>query len=133
MLNCSAIGNLGSDPDLKYSAGGAAFLRFNLATNGRRRDAAGNWGDHTEWVRITVLGKRAESLAEHLRKGMRVYASGRLEARPWTGQSGQVNAGLELIASDVEFMSTRNEDDGQQAARPARQQQGADDDPDLPF
>lgn len=138
MLTGSAIGNLGSDGELKYSQSGAPVLRFNVATNGRVRNADGNWEDRTEWVRVTMFGQRAETLAQYLKKGMRVYVAGRLEARPWTTKDGEIRAGLELIADICEFMSARNEDGGQQQqARPAPQeaQRGSisDDDSDLPF
>lgn len=113
MLKCLVVGNIGSEPEMRYSAGGNAFLRFSVASNGRTRNQSGGWEDVTTWVRVTVLGKRAESLQSMLHKGMRVYCDGRLEARPWTGQNGQVNAGLELVASDVEFMQPR--DNGQRA------------------
>lgn len=120
MLKASCIGNLGSDPEMKYSANGAPYLRFNVASNGRVRDESGTWKDETTWVRVTIFGQRAESLQNHLRKGMRVFVDGRLEARPWTGQSGQLSAGLELIATDVEFMSARgDESNGQAPARSA--------------
>jgi len=122
MLNASLIGNLGGDPDLQYSASGSAFLRLNVATNGRVRTQAGEWEDRTEWVRVTVFGQRAESLSTLLKKGTRVYVSGRLEARPWTGKDGQEKAGLEVVAETVEFMSSRQDDDAprQQPARAAR-------------
>lgn len=123
MLKAQVIGNLGNDPELKYAASGTATLRCNVASNYRARDQQGEWEDRTEWVRVTVFGKRAESLADLLRKGMRVYVDGRLEARPWTDNNGNVRAGLELIASDVEFMIQRNEDGQQQS----RRQQGGDD------
>ncbi len=134
MLNASAIGNLGGEPEMKYSASGAPFLRFNVATNGRVRNQSGEWEDRTEWVRCTVFGQRAETLNQHLTKGMRVYVDGRLEARPWTDQQGNIRAGLELVADVVEFMSQR-QDDGQRkqttpvyAARPAQQQAATGDD-----
>jgi single-strand DNA-binding protein len=132
MLKASVIGNLGNDPDLKYSAGGSAFLRFNVAANLRVKDA-GAWADKTEWVRCTVFGGRAESLGNLLRKGMKVYVEGRLEARPWTAQDGSIRAGLELTADTVEFMTSRNED---APARPvgAIPSMGQDDDDgDIPF
>lgn len=135
MFTAQMIGNLGNDPELKYSASGSPFLRFNVATNGRVKSQDGQWEDKTEWVRVTVFGQRAESLTNYLHKGMRVYVDGRLEAKPWTAKDGEVRAGLELIASDVEFMSVRN-DDEQQPAAPARQQKPATDDgelEDLPF
>jgi single-strand DNA-binding protein len=117
MLKATAIGNLGNDPEMRYSANGSPFLRFNLASNDRTRTPEGEWKDTTEWVRVTVFGQRAESLGEYLKKGSRVYVDGRLEARPWTDNAGQVRAGLEVIASEVEFMSARGGDD-EQPARP---------------
>lgn len=110
MLKMSVIGNLGNDPELRYSANGSAFLRFNVAANQRTKLESGEWTDKTEWVRVTVFGQRAESLGQHLKKGSRVYAEGRLEARPWTDQQGAARAGLELIAGDVEFFSPRTDD-----------------------
>jgi len=120
MLKCQLIGNLGNDPEMRYSANGSPFLRFNVASNYRTRTPEGEWQDRTEWVRVTVFGQCAETLNQHLRKGMRVYAEGRLEARPWTDRTGNVNAGLELMASDVEFMSSRNGPDFDTTDLPAR-------------
>src|SRR3954454_1551362 len=111
MLKASIIGNLGNDPEMRYSSTGSPFLRFNVASNFRTRTAEGNWEDKTEWVRVTVTGQRAESLSQYLKKGSRVYVDGRLEARPWTNQSGQLNAGLELMANEVQFMSSRADDE----------------------
>lgn len=137
MLKLAVIGNLGSDPEMRYSSGGAGFLRFNVAGNYRARSEAGVWEDRTEWVRVTVFGQRAETLQNLIRKGTRVYVEGRLEARPWTSQNGEVKAGLEIVASDVEFMSARTDDQPQPRAsvtNDRRQQQGDDDDLEsLPF
>jgi single-strand DNA-binding protein len=134
MLAAQVIGNIGGDPEQKYSSNGAAYLRFNVASNFRARSQDGAWEDRTEWVRVTVFGKRAESLADLLRKGMRVFVAGRLEAKPWTDQQGGVRAGLELVASDCEFMSSRNEDGQQQPARTAPAGKNDDDaDTSLPF
>lgn len=138
MLKAQVIGNLGSDPEMQYSQDGNGRLRMNVASNYRVRSQAGEWTDQTEWIRVTVFGKRAESLSGLLRKGMRVYVDGRLEARPWTSQNGDVRAGLEMVASDVEFMSQRN-DDAQPAPRASasddrRRTAGDDDDLEsLPF
>jgi single-strand DNA-binding protein len=111
MLKATLIGNLGNDPEMRYSAGGQPFLRFNVASNFRVRSPEGEWQDKTEWVRVTMFGPRAESLAQYLKKGTRVYVDGRLEARPWTDQQGQIRAGLEVVAGDVEYMSSRTEDE----------------------
>lgn len=111
MLKATIIGNLGNDPEMRYSANSNALLRFNVASNYRVRSPEGEWQDKTEWVRVTVFGQRAETLQQYLKKGSRVYVEGRLEARPWTDQQGQVRAGLEMIAGDVEFMSSRTDDE----------------------
>jgi single-strand DNA-binding protein len=124
MLRISIIGNLGGDPEMKYAQSGSPFLRFNVASNYRVRDGE-QWIDKTEWVRCTVFGQRAETLSQYLHKGMRVFVDGRLEARPWQGQDGALHAGLEITANDVEFMSPRQEDSGQQQQPQQRQQQPA--------
>lgn len=128
MLRASVIGNLGNDPELKYSSSGSPILRFNVASNLRVKED-GEWTDKTEWVRCTVFGNRAETLSNHLTKGMKVYIDGRLEARPWTDQNDNPRAGLEVLADTIEFMSARS-DDQQQSRRPSR---GQPDDSDLPF
>ena len=114
MLKGSVIGNLGGDPELKYSASGQPMLRMNVASNFRARTPEGEWQDRTEWVRVTVFGQRVEALATMLKKGMRVYADGRLEARPWTDRAGGMRAGLELVARDIEFTGPRQADEDDQ-------------------
>ena len=135
MLKAQVIGNLGSDPELKYSANGSGLLQMNVASNYRIRGQDGEWADKTEWVRVTLFGKRAETLAPMLKKGMRIFADGRLEARPWVSQQGgDIRAGLEMIASDIEFFSPRA-DSGQPAPRASvtdeRRRPAGDDDGDL--
>ena len=137
MLKLTLIGNLGSDPDMRYSANGSPLLRFNVAGNYRTRTPEGEWEDRTEWVRVTVFGNRAESLSNLLRKGSKVFVDGRLEARPWTGNDGALHAGLEVVANEVELCSPRQQDDGQQrqAVAAGNRQQGmpSSDLEDLPF
>ena len=120
MLKLSLIGNLGNDPEeLRYSADGRAFLRFNVAGNYRARDQGGEWQKKTEWVRVTVFGPRAEFLSQYLRKGSKVYVEGRLEARPWIDNQQQPRAGLEMVANDVEFMGSRADEEGLDQPRAA--------------
>jgi len=118
MLKGQIIGNIGSDPELRYSANGSPFLRFNVASNGRTRDASGEWVDRTEWVRVTVFGARAEALSQHLARGARVYVDGKLESRPWVDRSNEPRAGLELAADSVEFVGRRQAEDGQDRRGP---------------
>src|SRR3954451_1113817 len=111
MLKASVIGNLGNDPELRYSPSGAPSLRVNVASNFRARTPEGEWEDRTEWVRVIVFWQRAESLAQHLKRGTRVLVDGRLESRPWTDRENRVRTGLEIVAGDLEFVSPRQVDD----------------------
>lgn len=110
MITSTVTGNIGADPEMRYSANGTALVRFNVASNARVRNADGEWVDEATWVRVTILGQRAESLANHLKKGQRVCAVGRMEARPWTDNQGNLRAGLELTASEIDFMSPRQDE-----------------------
>ncbi len=136
MLKTMLIGNLGRDPELKYSPEGRPTLRFTVACNYRARSPEGEWQDATEWLRVTVFGQRAEGLAQQLRKGSRVYVDGQLEARPWTDRRQQPQAGLEVIARDVEFAGPRVDDErGAPPATPGEQRPPVDEAEleDLPF
>lgn len=103
MLKLAILGNLGADPELRYSAQGVPVLQFNVAGNYRTRNADGDSEERTEWVRVRVIGNRAEGLAEYLKKGQKVYCDGRLEPRPWVTNQNELRAGLELLADSVEF------------------------------
>ena len=77
------IGNLGRDPELRYTATGQAVVQFTVAVNRNYKDAAGEWKEETEWFRVVAWGQLAERTAEHLRKGCKVYGEGRLQTRKW--------------------------------------------------
>jgi single-strand DNA-binding protein len=135
MLKAQLVGNIGTEPEMRYSQDGSGILKFSVASNYRTKDSSGEWQDRVEWVRCTVFGKRAETLAQYLHKGSRVYVDGRLEARPWENRDGQPVAGLEITASEVEFMSGRNDADQRQAPVVAGAAQGKrnDDGDSVPF
>jgi len=95
MLKASVIGNLGTDPELRYSPSGASSLRVNVASNFRARTPEGEWEDRTEWVRVIVFGQRAESLAQYLKKGTRVFVDGRL-GPVCTGYPGSQRIGMTI-------------------------------------
>jgi single-strand DNA-binding protein len=118
MLRATLVGNLGRDPELRYSQDGRPFLQINVASNYRDRAPDGEWMDKTEWIRVTVFGQRAEILSQQLRKGSRVLVDGRLRSRPWLDQSQQPRAGLEMIANEVENLTTRAEDEAAGFQRP---------------
>jgi single-strand DNA-binding protein len=116
MQKVLVIGNIGGDPEQRYSQSGTALLRFSVASNDRRRGQnEGEWVDETTWFRVTVAGNRAESLSQILHKGMKVYVEGRLSMRPWIKEgTGEPQAGAEIFAQEVQFMSTREQDQQQQ-------------------
>ena len=111
MLRAMLAGNLGGDAEMRYAVNGTPFLRFNVASNSSTRTPNGEWQKHTEWVRVNLFGQRVEFLYQHLRRGTFVCVDGRLEARPWTDQHGQIRAGLEIVANDVEFGNPRPSDE----------------------
>lgn len=121
MLKAIIVGNIGSEPEMRYSAQGQGMLRFSVASNDRVKNQDGEWQDETTWIRCTVFGARAEKLSEMLRKGTKVFVDGRLEARPWLNNSGQPMAGLEMIANDVEFAGNRQDVEQRQPIAAGRQ------------
>lgn len=111
---CKAIvvGNLGRDPEKRYTQDGRPVTRFSVAATTRRRERDGEWADHTEWFSVTVFGRQAETLSERLVKGTRVYVEGRLESRQYETQNGQKGFSLDIVASDVLVLDSRPREGG---------------------
>ena len=95
------IGNLGRDPEMRYTPSGQAVTQFTVAVNRNYKDHDGNWQEETEWFRVVAWGPQAERAAEYLRKGNKVYVEGRLQTRQWEDQAGQKRYTTELIANQV--------------------------------
>src|SRR5690242_17244596 len=95
------LGNLGTDPEVRHTPKQLAVCRFRLATSERRKNAEGNWGEHTEWHNVVAFGKTAENCAAFLRKGRQVYAEGSLRTRTWQGPEGDMRHVTEVVASNV--------------------------------
>jgi|SRR5450759_710045 single-strand DNA-binding protein len=110
------IGNLGRDPEMRYTPNGQAVTQFTVAVNRSHKDASGEWKEETEWFRVVAWAALAERTAEHLRKGRKVYVEGRLQTRTWDDKDGQKHYTTELIASDVKALDSRPREDG--AAEP---------------
>jgi len=107
------VGNLGRDPEKRYSQNGQPVTRFSVAATTRRRERDGEWADHTEWFSVTLFGRMAESMSERLAKGTRVYVEGRLESRQYETQSGQKGFSLDIVANEVLVLdSTRQREGG---------------------
>ena len=98
------IGNVGSDPEMRYTPNGKAVTSFRMATNYRYIGSDGERREETEWFRVSVWGKQAESCNQFLSKGRRVYVEGRLHSRNWEGQDGQMRTSLEVSANRVIFL-----------------------------
>ena len=99
------VGNLGADPDMRYTPSGQGVCEMRLATNESWMDKSGQRQERTEWHRIVVWGKRGETCAKYLSKGRQVYVEGRLRTRSWEDQDGNKRYMTEIIANDVQFLS----------------------------
>ena len=111
MLNkCMIIGNLGSDPEMRYTANGAPVTSFSVATSRQyTRSSDGERIEETEWFNIVAWNRTAETCSQYLSKGAKVYVEGRMATRSWEDQStGQKRYRTELIADQVKFLSPQN-------------------------
>ena len=98
------VGNLGKDPELRYTPQGTAVCSFTVATNEKRRDKAGEMQDVTLWFRVTLWERRAEAASKYLTKGSQVYIEGRLRVDEWTDRDGNNRYTLEVQATDMQFI-----------------------------
>jgi single-strand DNA-binding protein len=110
------IGNLGRDPEVRFTPSGQAVANFTIATNESWTDKQGQKQERTEWHRIVVWGKLAEICGEYLSKGRQAYVEGRLQTREWTDKEGKKNYTTEIVASTVQFLGGRP--DGPMRSRP---------------
>lgn len=104
------IGNVGSDPELKYTTNGAGVSNFSVATNETWMDKNTNERqERTEWHRIVAWGRLAEICNQYLRKGSKVYIEGRLQTRSWEGQDGQKRYTTEIVAQEMQMLDSRED------------------------
>ena len=103
------IGNLGRDPELRYTPQGNAVCDFSVAVNDRKRDKAGEWQDVTTWFKITFWGKQAENASKYISKGRQVYIEGRLQLEEWTDRDGNNRFTLAVQGSELQFLGERGE------------------------
>ena len=115
------VGNLGNDPETKYTQGGMAITKISLATTSVRKDKDGNQQERTEWHRVSFFGKLAEIAGEYLRKGSTVYVEGSIKYDKYTGQDGVEKYTTDIVANEMQMLGGKQE--GQQQARPAQQRQ----------
>jgi single-strand DNA-binding protein len=103
------VGNLGNDPEMRYTPSGVPVTSFSVAVNRRWTDQNGDLQEKTTWFRVTAWRKLAEQCAQYLHKGRLVLVEGDIDASAWTGQDGQPRATLELTARVVRFLGSRGD------------------------
>jgi len=106
------VGNLGNDPDVKYTQSGMAVTRISLATTSVRKDRDGNTQERTEWHRVVFFGKLGEIAGEYLRKGRQVYVEGSIRYDKYTGQDGVEKYSTDIIADEMQMLGGRDGDSG---------------------
>lgn len=108
------VGNLGNDPETKYTQGGMAVTTISLATTSVRKDRDGNNQERTEWHRVKLFGKLGEIAGEYLKKGSKVYVEGSLHTRKWQDkQTGQDRYSTEIKANTMQMLDSRGQGGGQ--------------------
>ncbi|MFM8321931.1 MAG: single-stranded DNA-binding protein [Chloroflexota bacterium] len=136
------VGNLGRDPEMRYTPSGQAVTSFNVATNRQYTGSDGNQVKEVTWFRISVWGKQAETCSQYLKKGSKVLIEGRLTGDPvtggpkiWTRQDGTPGASFDVTANSVRFLSSRGEDGGMGSGDSfgAQQGGGGEDGDNIPF
>lgn len=130
------LGNLGRDPEVKYTPAGVPVAKFSLATNERYKDKGGEWQDKTEWHNIIAWQRLAEIVSEYVKKGSKIYIEGRLQTSSWDDKkSGEKKYRTEIVASDIVLLSGGGEPDGKAKApvRTAEPEHTEITDEDIPF
>ncbi len=141
------VGNLGRDPEVKYTASGAAIVNITVATSESWNDKQTNEKvEKTEWHRVVAYRRLAEIMGEYLRKGSQVYIEGKLQTRKWQDQNGQDRYTTEIVANEMQMLGSRgdapanqrSEQGGFRSNQPAQQAPsgsggGGFDDDDIPF
>lgn len=113
MLNkCMIIGNLGADPEMRYTANGNAVTTFRVATTRSFSGTDGERREETEWFSVVTWNRLAETCAQYLTKGRQVYVEGRMQTRSWDGNDGAKHYRTELVAETVKFLGNRGDGGG---------------------
>lgn len=97
-------GHLGQAPELHRTQSGRAVCALRLATNERKKDASGQWSNHTEWHTVVAFGKTAENVKKYLSKGSQALVEGRLQTRKWQDKEGKERYSTEIVATSVQFV-----------------------------
>jgi single-strand DNA-binding protein len=120
------VGHLGADPESRFTPSGVAVSTFNMATNESWKNSEGNYEDRTEWHRIVLYGKAAETANEYMKKGQMAYIEGRIRTRSWEDKDGVTRYTTEILADRFTMLGRKSENSGTPPAKNG-------DDDDLPF
>jgi single-strand DNA-binding protein len=118
------VGNLGRDPELRYTPQGTPVCNFSLASNERRKDKAGELQDITTWFKVTFWGRQAETASQYLTKGRPIYVEGRLRVEEWTDRDGKPRYTLEIHGTEMQFIGSRGDDAPAISSKAAPQEGG---------
>jgi len=122
------VGNLGKDPEIRYTSDGKPIANLTLATSETWKDKQGQQQEKTDWHRIVIFGKVAEIAGEYLRKGSQVYIEGKLQTRKWQDQSGQDRYTTEVVVDingQMQMLGGKGDSAPRQQAQPSQQPQSA--------
>lgn len=117
------IGRIGQDPELKYTPSQVAVTNISIATTSSHKDASGNYVDTTEWNNVVIWSKKAEFVANYLKKGALVYIEGRLQTRSWEDRDGKKQYRTEVVAQTVTSLAAapQRNDHSPDAGQPDRE------------
>jgi len=133
------IGNVGRDPEVRYTQSGAPVASFSMATSESWKNQSGEWQEKTEWHNIVCWRFLAERAEKYVKKGTRLYIEGKLSTRNWDDKDGKKNYRTEIVASDMMFLDSRGEGQGSGGGGGPHQQYEGDfqsgdvSDDDIPF
>ena len=125
------IGNLGKDPEIRYTNSGSAVANFSIATNESWKDKEGNRQERTEWHNIVAWGKLADFAQNYLKKGKSVYLEGRIQTRDWVDNQDVKHYKTEIVANNIQFVGPREE--GDQGGRAPAAARGGSGGPQAPY
>jgi single-strand DNA-binding protein len=114
------IGNLGKDPEVRYTTSGTAVASFSIATTDKFKGKNGEWEEKTEWHNVTLWARLAEIAGEYLSKGKTVYIEGRLQTRKWQDKEGKDRYTTEIVGERMQMLSAKGEGGGAQRPAPSK-------------
>jgi len=117
------IGNLGADPDVRYTQSNTAVANMSVATSERYKDRSGEWKEVTEWHKIVAWDRLAEIAQEYLSKGSKIYVEGSIRTNSWEDKDGQKRYTTEIRAQRMRMLDSRSDRSGNQNAQPAQKGQ----------